>query len=44
MPQSFDIWYVKLYITLWYSTKFAQSMVMWSNWPHPGCHRVYIDL
>ena len=37
MPQSFDIWYVT-------SPEFTQIVVMWSKWPHPGCHRVYIDL
>ena len=25
---------------IWY----AQIVGMWSNWPHHGCHTVYIDL
>ena len=41
MPQSFDIWYVTSPSG---TQSFAQIVVMWSKWPHPECHRVYIDL
>ena len=44
MPQSFDIWYVTSPSGTLPTTEFAQIVVMWSKWPHSGCHRVYIDL
>ena len=41
-PQSFDIWYVTSPSGT--QPSLLNFVVMWPKWPHPGCHRVYIDI